>query len=196
MSGKKKLGAKAAMLAISIIALLGAVLAFGANDSCQNRQYGSIRSDGFVTGSSFENCTDMFFNDEITKYPSFVDVAKFLPSNQSLALGLVLDPWNLNFGTVPAGDNYVTRFIDLSNLKDKPVKITMASYGNLSGRVQFGKNDFILGPGEKTTVEVRAYATNATVGNYTGQIDIFVKKPKVRFLYDMGVYDFGFIPFV
>jgi len=138
---------------------------------------------GFVANRTFETHSDLFFNYEIIRYPSRVEVSEVISSQEKLTLGVVVDPWNLNFGIIPAGKNFATRFIDLANLREKDAKVSFKVYGNISPLVNFTKNDFILKPNESATIEVKFYAESAKIGNYSGEIDVIVQRPKYEFLY-------------
>jgi len=137
----------------------------------------------FVQNKTFEKHSDLFFNYEIIRFPTSAEVSPYQPNQQKLSLGVVVDPWNLNFGRIPSGKNFATRFIDLSNLKEKDAKVIFKVYGNISPFVNFSKNNFILKPNESVTVEVKFYAEKAEIGNYAGEIDVIVKRPKYDFLY-------------
>jgi hypothetical protein len=76
-----------------------------------------------------------------------------------------------------------TRFINLANFKEKDAKISFKVYGNISPFVKFNKNDFILHPNENLTVEVSFHAEGVKIGNYSGEIDVVVQRPKYDFLY-------------
>lgn len=141
------------------------------------------KQEGFVTNRTFETRSDIFFNYEITRYPSNTEISIAKPTQEKYTIGVVIDPWNLNFGIIPAGDNFGTRFIDLTNLKEKDVKIYFKVYGNISPFVNFSKNNFILRPKENITVETHFYASSAEVGNYSGEIDVIAQRPKYDFLY-------------
>ncbi len=138
---------------------------------------------GIVANRTFISYSDLFFNYEITRYPSSVEVAPVQPEQEKLLLGISADPWNLNFGIIPAGKNFGKRFVSLVNLKEKDVKIVIKAWGNISSFVKFSKNNFILHPKENVTVEVGFYAEGAEAGNYTGVIDVIVQKPKYDFIY-------------
>lgn len=140
----------------------------------------------FATNRTFETRSDLFFNYEITRYPSNTEISVAKPTQEKYILGVVIDPWNLDFGIIPAGDNFGTRFIDLTNLKEKDVKIYFKVYGNISAFVNFSKNNFILRPEENITVETHFYASSAEVGNYSGEIDVIAQRPKYDFLYSFG----------
>jgi hypothetical protein len=127
----------------------------------------------------------LLFNYETTKYPSSAEVSSVLPTSDKLTIGVVVDPWNLNFGIIPAGKNYGTRFIDLTNMQEKDSKVSFKVYGNISPFVTFSKNDFILHSSENVTVEVHFLAESANVGNYTGEIDVVIQRPKYDFVYNI-----------
>jgi len=137
----------------------------------------------FVTNRTFITYSDLFFNYEITKYPSRVEVVKAEPVKEKITIGLSVDPWNLDFGIIPEGKNFGTRFINLANFKQKDAKISFKVYGNISPFVKFGKNDLILRANENLTVEVSFHAEGAKIGNYSGEIDVVVQRPKYDFLY-------------
>ena len=137
----------------------------------------------FVTNKTFTTYSDLFFNYEISKYPSRVEIAKAELAKEKITIGLTVDPWNLDFGMIPEGKNFGTRFINLANLKEKDAKISFKVYGNISPFVKFNKNDFILHPNENLTVEVSFHAEGAKIGNYSGEIDVIVQRPKYDFLY-------------
>ncbi|MEM5773289.1 MAG: hypothetical protein QXL86_03680 [Candidatus Aenigmatarchaeota archaeon] len=162
-------------LALIILLLLG-VLILLANLPYQPK--------GFVENMTFEKHSDLFFNYEIIRYPSSVEVSPVRPDQERLKLGVVVDPWNLNFGIVPIGNNFVTRFIEISNPKEKSAKIVFKVYGNISPFVNFTRNDFIIRPNESVTIEAKFYAEKAKIGNYTGEIDIVIQRPKYEFLYN------------
>lgn len=137
----------------------------------------------FVSNKTFEKHSDFFFTYEIVRYPSSAEVLSIQPYQEKLTLGVVVDPWNLNFGKIPFGNNFATRFIELDNLKEKDAKIFFKVYGNISPFVNFTKNNFILKPNESVTIEVKFFAEKAEIGNYTGEIDVTIKRPKYDFIY-------------
>src|SRR4030042_3251685 len=75
--------------------------------------------------------SDLFFDYEVTKYESGAEVTGIYPSNKNLTLGVVVDPWNIEFGSIPTGNNTGTRFISLENLKEKESKVSFKVYGNI-----------------------------------------------------------------
>ncbi|MEM3393687.1 MAG: hypothetical protein QXY79_01405 [Candidatus Methanomethylicia archaeon] len=140
---------------------------------------------GLIENRTFEKHSDLLFTYEITRYPTSAQVLPNTLNQEKLTLGFVIDPWNLNFGIVPPGQNFVTRFIELTNLKDKNAKILLKVYGNISSFVNFTKNNFILKPNETITVEVNFYAEKVEIGNYSGEIDVVVQRPKYDFLHNL-----------
>jgi hypothetical protein len=132
---------------------------------------------------SFVTYSDLLFNYEITKYPSGAEISVTEPLQERLTVGVVVDPWNLKFGVIPAGNNFGTRFIDLSNLKEKEVKVSFKVYGNITPFVKFDENDFMLQPKENITVKVNFYTASAEVGNYSGEIDVIIQRPQYDFVY-------------
>jgi hypothetical protein len=138
-----------------------------------------------VENRTFVTYSDLFFSYEITKYPSSVEIVEAKPAQEKLTIGLTVDPWNLNFGIIPEGKNFGTRFISLSNLKEKDAKVSFKVYGNISPFVKFSNNNFLLHPNESLTIKVNFYAEGAKIGNYSGEIDVIVQRPKYDFLYNL-----------
>ena len=130
-----------------------------------------------------EESEDLFFVYQTTRYPASVEVIQTEPEKQGILIGLAIDPWNLNFGIVPIGSTG-RRFIDLFNLQDDDVKVKFEVYGNISPMISFSKNNFILKKGKNSTVDTIAQTTDVDLpGNYTGEIDVILKKPKYDFIY-------------
>lgn len=129
-----------------------------------------------------ESSEDLFFYYQTTRYPSFVEIAK-KQEGGNILIGLAVDPWNLNFGIVQIG-NVGRRFIELFNNQDDDVKVMLETYGNISSMVKFDKNNFILSKSTNSTVTIELQSTEKTMpGNYTGKIDVIIKKPKYNFAY-------------
>jgi len=171
MKSKKKI-----VFILIIIILVGILFIQSFNYQAQPKE--------FVTNRTFLTRSDILYDYEITKYSTQVGVSPVLPNQEKLTLGVVIDPWNLNFGIVPAGKNYGTRFLDLTNLKEKDAKVNFKVYGNISPFVNFTKNNFILHKNENVTVEANFYATSTEIGNYSGEIDITIQRPKYDILYN------------
>jgi hypothetical protein len=137
----------------------------------------------FVANRTVLTYSDLLFDYEVTKYESRAEVTGVYPSNKNLTLGVVVDPWNMEFGSIPYGNNTGTRFVSLENLKEKESKVSFVVYGNISHFVDFSKNNFILHSNETTMVEANFHANSSKIGNYSGEIDVMIKTPKYNFLY-------------
>ena len=134
----------------------------------------------FVMNRTFETHENLLFVYEMTRYPSDVEVTN---PEEDILLGVTVDPWNLGFGIIPKG-SYERRFLNLVNLEENNVKVGINPYGDIAPMISFNKNNFILRANESITVDVILRTTNTTVtGNYTGEIDIIIVKPKYDFLY-------------
>jgi len=169
---KRKKDMKKISLLISIMALFVLILAI------------QPRQKEIVEGMIVEQSGDLFFVYQTTRYPANVEIIQTKPEEQGISIGIAVDPWNLNFGILPVGSNG-RRFIDLSNLQDRAVKVKLEVYGNISPMVSFSKNNFILRKGKNSTVDIMARTTTETIpGNYTGEIDVILKKPKYDFAYN------------
>lgn len=106
------------------------------------------------------------------------DVREF---NMSLIVGdhagFDVDTEKLAFGMVSPGGNSCTRFIDLSNKKDYPLKIYINFYGDFADWVSVSNNYFILNPGEEKKLSFSASAPgDAAYGNYTGKVRFVFKR--------------------
>jgi hypothetical protein len=136
----------------------------------------------FVKNRTVENYSTFFYNYEILRYPSNVEIKPTENINENVVLGFVTDPWNINFGIIPGNGSYATRTIEISNKEDIDNEITLKVYGNISPLVVFSKNRFILKPNEKTSIEVFLYSKDSEPGNYSGEIDVLSKKAIYNFL--------------
>ena len=135
---------------------------------------------GFVTNRTFEKSEDIIFNYEITKYPCNFEIIKTKPE-EDIFIGVTVDTWNLNFGTIQAG-NSARRYIELTNSKDESVKINFNVYGNITPLITFNKNNFVINENETSKITVSLTTANTTFpGNYSGEIDVVTKIPKYNF---------------
>jgi len=135
-----------------------------------------------VENMTFITNSDLFFDYEVTKYPTKVEITSTKFLEEGGLIGVVVDPWNLNFGIVPTGGSSVKRQIELFNTKEKAGKISFKVYGDISPLVSFSDNDFIIHENENLTVMIYLNTGNL-IGNYSGEIDVVAKKPKYKFLY-------------
>ncbi len=134
-----------------------------------------------VKNMTYEKNSNLFFTYEITSYPSNVEI--ILPEEEKIKIGLVADYWNLNFGIIPTGGSYGRRQVMVSNFENSQVRVYFKVYGNISPLVGFSKDNFVLLPGQTETITVFLNTTKDTpLGNYSGQIDVIVKKPNFSFI--------------
>ncbi|MBU4300211.1 MAG: hypothetical protein ABIF85_03215 [Nanoarchaeota archaeon] len=120
---------------------------------------------------------NMLFSYEINRYPARVEISNV--SGQNITMGFALDPESINFGIIPRGGNLGKRFITLENVAEGPSKIMLTAYGNISPMVKFSENNFLLQKDAPKPIEIILETKNDTaLGNYSGEIDIIVKKPK------------------
>lgn len=139
----------------------------------------------FANEMDFYNHSDIFFNYEIWRYHSNVTVSELTMQNESVTLGVVVDPWNLNFGIIPSGNNSGARVIEFDNMKENPAKVYVEVYGNLTPHVETSNNNFIIQPKENVVIDLIFEARNAAPGNYEGEIDVIIQKPKYSFIYSL-----------
>ncbi len=133
----------------------------------------------FVENRTFEVYESPFFIFERVRYPSKVEIVE---EGERMLLGFVTDPWNLNFGIIPLG-GYGTRNVKIFNSENYSVRVKLYAYGSINPLIKFEKNDLVLKPNETLTINIFLNTTNSTKpGNYTGEIDIVIKKPKYSFL--------------
>lgn len=138
----------------------------------------------FAQSMTVEQSEDLFFIYQTTRYPSRVEVTQPPQENEHILIGLSIDPFDLNFGLLQPGGGAGRRTIEALNLQDDDVKIILESYGNISSMVTFDKNNLILKEGEYSEITAILRTTDETLpGNYTGEIDVIVKKPKYKFIY-------------
>jgi hypothetical protein len=134
----------------------------------------------FIENRTVSNYSTMFFEYEIVRYPSNVEIKHV--DAEGVILGFVTEPWNLNFGINPGNGSYSTRTIVLTNKEEKSIKVSLKSYGNISSMIVFGKNDFVLEPKKNVSLDIFLYSKNNEPGNYSGEIDVITKKPIYNFL--------------
>ncbi|MBN2202767.1 MAG: hypothetical protein JW700_01080 [Candidatus Aenigmarchaeota archaeon] len=132
-----------------------------------------------VSNTTVNNYSNIFFNYDIIRYPSCVEVTSG-QTNSTITLGFATESWNINFGAVPANGSYSTRTVDLSNSNEHDVEIILKAYGNISNHVSFSKNNILLNPEEKTSVSI-IFTSNEIADFYSGEIDVIIKKPIYNF---------------
>ncbi len=110
------------------------------------------------------------------KYPSYKSLPMFVEVTNKVLVGVNTRTDGLYFGIVPTGDAG-RRFINITNPYSTPVQIQITTKGTIAFWVQPDKNYFVLNPGEATQIVVQInIPLNATVGNYTGNMFILMKR--------------------
>ena len=159
---------KKLIIAIILILVLGMFFIFPENPET---------TANFITNRTFEKSEDIFFNREIVMYPSNVNIIS--PENPSdVAIGIVGDPWNLNFGILPVGVNG-KRFVNLANYKEITSKVRLVCYGDICSKISFDKNDLILREGDEEKITVTLNTASSVPGDYSGEIHIVSEIPKM-----------------
>ena len=133
----------------------------------------------FAKNKTITNYSTLFYSYKIIRYPTSIEIK---PIKENATIGFATDPWNLNFGIIPANGSFVKRNIELFNSEKKDVKIILKSFGNISSLVFFSKNNFVLHPQEKVKIDVFLFSNDTLPGNYSGEIDLIIKKPIYNFL--------------
>jgi hypothetical protein len=136
----------------------------------------------FVENKTVENYSTFLYSYEIVRYPSNVEIKPAEEMDESVLLGFVVDPWNINFGIIPSNGSYATRTIEVANLEDRDNEVILKAFGNISDLIVFSKNRFVLKPEDKSSIEIFMYSKDSLPGNYTGEIDVLSKKPIYNFL--------------
>ena len=112
---------------------------------------------------------------------SFYIIADVREFNMSLIVGnhtgFDVDTEKISFGMITPTGSSCTRFIDLSNKKDYPLKVYINFYGYLAEWVTVSDNYFILKPGDEKKLSFSATAPKAAAyGNYTGTARFVFKR--------------------
>ena len=136
----------------------------------------------FITNRTVKRSENLFFIYETIRYPAKIRVTEFESNLSDIKVGIAGETWQLNFGYVPVGMKQ-RKFFDMANPKETDIKVTINTYGNISPMIEFEKNDFILHKDETMKVGIIIEPLKTTQpGNYIGEIDIFIVKPKYSFL--------------
>jgi hypothetical protein len=120
--------------------------------------------------------SDPFYDYETVTYATFATIVPPLVNNSPL-IGFNIDPNKLDFGVLPGNGSSSKRIINITNIKDKGIKISVRAYGSMAPLLSFN-SDFDLKAREKTTVDVIFNTDNMPLGNYTGRIELTIKIPK------------------
>lgn len=107
----------------------------------------------------------------IIKYPTKVEIV----DKNNLNIGISLDEQIIDFGRMSEGMSG-KKYINIINDKDYIYKIHLASFGNISKMITFEKNNFLIESNKTLNISISLNASSP--GNYTGEIDIFLKRFK------------------
>jgi len=129
----------------------------------------------FVENRTVLTKSDSFYNYEITKYPSKIEIVDLRFKNIGNKIGLSVDSWIFDFGIIPIGGS-VKKTINFESIEDKS-KVKLIAFGNISSMITFSKNNFYLKGNDKVDVLLNI-TESPQLGNYTGEIDIIVQKNK------------------
>lgn len=141
----------------------------------------SFESDSPVQNHTVIYEEGMFYTYEINKYPTSVEISDITERN--LSVGFSLETSSLNFGVVPTGGNMGKRFLTLKNTQDSKAKMLFVVYGDISPMIKFNDNEFYLLPEVLKDIEIVLETKQDTmVGNYSGEINLVVKRSKYGFL--------------
>lgn len=133
--------------------------------------------DALGAGNTPENS---FFVGEAIAYPSFAEISD--PSNETTSIAFAPDPSSINFGTVPSGGNYATKYLDISNNGDGRILIFLGKEGGIAPMVAFPEARTLLEPKESKRIAVRLVTSNGTApGKYDGRIILAKVKAKNAF---------------
>ena len=135
----------------------------------------------YVSNKTYSNFSNLLYSYEILRYPSNVEIMDFGQLNENVTLGFVTDSWNINFGSIPGNGTYVERSIEFTNKNDGQSKVDIRAYGNISPRIHFSQSSFVLERGEKAQVSIYLFSNNTEPGNYSGEVDVIVKKAIYNF---------------
>ena len=113
------------------------------------------------------------FTKNTTQFNMSAQVIKI--SGPDTKIGFAAQTDELNFGRVPLGGRS-TKFIDVSNTFDSPVKLKAHLSGNITPLIDLSEQEVLLGPKESTQMRV-TFNSNA-IGNYSGNINIISHIPK------------------
>jgi len=133
---------------------------------------------GLVTNRTFVTYSDLFYDYEVTRYPSSVTIISPMESSVNPMIGFSIESWSLSFGMIPGNGSSAKRIVNLTNTRDKDVKITLRAYGEIAPLLNFSSSDLTLKPNEKTTVDIVFHTYEVPPGNYTGEVQVVVQIPK------------------
>ena len=130
---------------------------------------------------------DALFVYEIARYPAYGEILNLEVVNESIGIGLSSDTDALDFGKMPGNGSFSKKFILVNNTNNDAVLVSAKIYGNITPLISFDRNDFVLHINE--SAEIGAYFKTKTdnqsfgAGNYSGELDIVIKRPQYEVLY-------------
>jgi len=139
-----------------------------------------IPGGGELDENTVEKCSDLFFNYEISRYPTGGEIVAVDILGENISVGLVTDPWNLNFGTIPSNGSYAKRSIVLSNSGELATRINFRVFGDIFPLISFSKDNFVINTGEQVNIDIYFFSNNTEAGNYSGEIQIISRRPKFK----------------
>lgn len=113
----------------------------------------------------------------------YVEYVKVYGMNITIGdrLGFDTDNKSLTFGMVPPGSQSSTRYIDIVNYENHPVRVDILKKGEMAPWVVFSENTFLLAPKSNQTLTVSAMIPSGIeMGNYTGKFKVMFKKNLFR----------------
>lgn len=127
-----------------------------------------------------EKQEDKLFIYEITRIPALAQTRnpELNEEEMKLTVGISGDIDVLNFGLIPTGGSYVGKYLNLTNRNENPVKISLSATGNISPYIEFDKNNFILKNQDTTIYIIFRTTGDMPIGNYTGEVDVIVKRAR------------------
>ena len=138
----------------------------------------------FVKNITIDTYSNFFYSYEVMRYPTDAEVTDLEEGQERIGVGVVTDPWNLRFGSIPLGSGS-SRYLELMNVGEGDAQIIFRAHGNISRYVGFSKNKFVLSPRDNITIKVTFHPTlvSGAFGNFTGEIERIVKIPRYDLLY-------------
>ena len=128
-----------------------------------------------VDSRNFQKYPGILFEYEVTRYPVVASVTDITENHTGV-------PNIVNFGLVANSEDYVSKYISLENMGPDPAKMSMIARGEVGGFITFSRNNFVLQPGERTSVEMHLRPRGMPHGTHTGDIEVVVKRAKHPFL--------------
>jgi hypothetical protein len=153
------------------IAIIVAILAFLAASFFEFTDY--EKTSGSIVYGERHN---LFFDYSYFIYPAHINVSS---DKNNVSIGFDVSLEKIDFGAVVTEGTISRKYINVTNNEKVPVTIEARKYGNISDMVSFIGNDFTLGAGETSQIEIDAKPGAIQSGDYYGQIEIIIKKSRI-----------------